>query len=58
MFDTIGGGELLLIAFVAFLLFGPKRLPEIGRSLGKGWREVRKLFSGVRRDIENVTRID
>lgn len=32
---SIGGPELLLILVLAFLLFGPRRLPEIGRSLGR-----------------------
>jgi Tat protein translocase TatB subunit len=39
MFDT---GELLVILLVAFLVFGPKRLPELARTLGKWVVEIRK----------------
>lgn len=49
MFGGIGPMELLLIFLVVLLLFGAKRLPEIGSSLGKGIRE----FKGSFREIEN-----
>ena len=42
----IGMPELLLLGLVALLLFGPKRLPEMGRSLGKGLREFKDSVSG------------
>lgn len=58
MFDNIGGGELLVTVFILFLLFGPKKLPEIGRSLGKAMREFKSAMRGVREDIEKATRID
>jgi len=58
MFDNIGGGELLVTVFILFLLFGPKKLPEIGRSLGKAMREFRSAMRGVRQDIEKATRMD
>ncbi len=45
---SIGAGELLLIFFVALLLFGPGRLPEIGRAFGRAAREFRKAESEVR----------
>lgn len=38
--------ELLLLLVVALLVFGPKRLPEMGRSLGKGLREFKESVSG------------
>jgi sec-independent protein translocase protein TatA len=38
--------ELLLLALVVLLVFGPKRLPEIGRSLGKGMREFKTAITG------------
>jgi sec-independent protein translocase protein TatA len=38
--------EILILLLVALLLFGPKRLPEMGRSLGKGLREFKDSISG------------
>ncbi|HZP72258.1 MAG TPA: twin-arginine translocase TatA/TatE family subunit [Gaiellaceae bacterium] len=42
----IGMPELLLLGIVALVLFGPKRLPEMGRGLGKGMREFKDSISG------------
>jgi sec-independent protein translocase protein TatA len=42
----IGLPELLLLLLVVLLLFGPKRLPEMGRSLGKGMREFKDSVTG------------
>jgi len=42
----IGIAGLVLILVVALLVFGPKRLPEIGRSLGKGMREFKDSITG------------
>lgn len=39
---NIGTPELVIILAIALLLFGPKKLPEIGRSIGQGLRELRK----------------
>jgi sec-independent protein translocase protein TatA len=58
MFDNIGGGELLLVVFIAFLFFGPKKLPEIGKSLGKGMKEFRNAMRGIQRDLEDATKND
>ena len=38
--------EILILLLVALLIFGPKRLPEMGRSLGKGLREFKDSISG------------
>jgi len=43
----IGVPELLLLGLVALLLFGAKRLPEIGRGVGKGMREFKDSVSGI-----------
>ena len=48
MFGNMGYGELLIVGFLILLLFGAKRLPEIGSSLGKGIRE----FKSSVRDVE------
>ena len=42
MFGTLGGPELFLIFVVALIVFGPRKLPEIGKSLGKMMAEFRK----------------
>jgi len=42
----IGIAGLVVILIVALLVFGPKRLPEMGRSLGKGMREFKDSISG------------
>jgi Tat protein translocase TatB subunit len=51
MFD-IGIQELIVIFIVALLVFGPKRLPELGRSLGKGLAELKKAFQDVKDQVE------
>jgi sec-independent protein translocase protein TatA len=47
---NIGTGEIVLLLLVALLLFGAKRLPEIGRSLGKGMREFKDSVTGKEDD--------
>ena len=42
--------ELLVLLLVILLVFGPKRLPEMGRSLGRGMREFKDSISGVTKD--------
>ena len=49
----IGVWEILILLLVALLVFGPKRLPEMGRSLGKGMREFKDSISGNDRDDDN-----
>jgi sec-independent protein translocase protein TatA len=44
--------ELLILALVVLLVFGPKRLPEMGRSLGKGMREFKSAITGKDDDDE------
>ena len=44
-FGSIGAGELLILLLVILLVFGPKRLPEMGRSLGKGMREFKNSIT-------------
>jgi Tat protein translocase TatB subunit len=52
MFD-IGIQELLMVFLVALLVFGPKRLPELGRSLGKFMFEIRKGINEMRSQVES-----
>jgi sec-independent protein translocase protein TatA len=58
MFENIGGTELLVIVFVVFIFFGPKKLPELGKNLGKGIREFKNAMRGIQQDIEKSTKID
>jgi sec-independent protein translocase protein TatA len=50
MIPEVGITGLIVILIVALLVFGPKRLPEIGRSLGKGMREFKDSISGGSND--------
>lgn len=50
MFD-IGIQELIVIFTVALLVFGPKRLPELGKSLGKGLAELKKAIEDVKEQM-------
>jgi TatA/E family protein of Tat protein translocase len=52
MFGSIGPAELILIFIVALLVFGPKKLPEIGRSVGKAIREFKKTSEEIKSRIE------
>lgn len=47
---NIGTGEIILLLLLALLLFGAKRLPEIGRSLGTGMKEFKDSVTGKDRD--------
>ena len=48
----IGATEIVILLIVALLVFGPKRLPEMGRSLGRGMREFKDSIQGKDRDDE------
>jgi sec-independent protein translocase protein TatA len=52
MFENLGFGEILLIAIVMLVFFGPKKLPEMGKSLGKGLSEFRRAMHDIQ---ENIT---
>lgn len=58
MFENIGGSELLVVLFVVFIFFGPKKLPEFGKNLGKGIREFKRTMKGLEDDFRKSTRID
>ncbi|GJM44779.1 MAG: hypothetical protein DHS20C21_16210 [Gemmatimonadota bacterium] len=47
----IGGPELILVFIVVLLVFGPKKIPEIARAMGKGMREFRRLSVEFQREI-------
>ncbi len=52
MFGSIGGPEVLLIFLVALLLFGPRKLPELGRAIGKGLAEFRKAAADLKDSLD------
>jgi sec-independent protein translocase protein TatA len=52
-FNNIGPGELIIVLVIALLVLGPKRLPEVGKSLGRGLREFKDSISGNDRDDED-----
>jgi sec-independent protein translocase protein TatA len=53
MFGTIGGPELVLIMIIGLIVFGPRKLPEIGKSVGKMIQEFRKASNDFKRTIED-----
>lgn len=52
MFGTIGGPELVLILVIALIVFGPRKLPDIGKSVGKMMAEFRRASNDFKRTIE------
>lgn len=52
MFSQIGPMEIILVLVIALLVLGPKRLPEAGRSLGKGLREFKDSVAGAAKDVQ------
>ena len=53
MFGPLGGPELILILVLALIVFGPRRLPEIGKSMGRLLSEFRKASHDFQRTIED-----
>ena len=47
---SVGPTELIIVLVIALLVLGPKRLPEVGRSVGRGMREFKDSLSGVTQD--------
>jgi sec-independent protein translocase protein TatA len=51
---NVGPGELVVVLIIALIVLGPKRLPEVGRSIGNGMREFKDSLNGdARRDDED-----
>ncbi len=59
MFGSIGGPELIVIFVVALLIFGPRKLPELGRAIGKGLAEFRRAANDLRDTLDTeIARAD
>src|SRR5215210_4074785 len=58
MFGSLGVSELLLIFAVVLIVFGPRRIPEIGRTLGKFMGEFRKATDDLKNTIEREVRLE
>ncbi len=52
MFGSLGGPELLLILVVALLVFGPKKIPELSRTIGRGVAEFRRATNDFKATLE------
>jgi sec-independent protein translocase protein TatB len=50
---NIGPGELIIILILALVLLGPKRLPEVARTVGKGMRELRRATEDLKDSVES-----
>lgn len=51
IFFNISGGEILLIVLVVYLVFGPKKIPEFARMIGKGINELRRATNDIKNEI-------
>ena len=49
---NLGFGEIVLILILALVIFGPRRLPEMGRTIGKSLKEFRKATNDLRQELE------
>ena len=58
MFGSLGVPELILIFIVALLVFGPKRLPEIGKTLGKALGEFKRATDDFKTTIEREVQVE
>jgi sec-independent protein translocase protein TatA len=54
MFENVGGGEILLILLVMLIFFGPKKIPELAQSLGKGIRKFNDAKAGIESQVKTA----
>jgi len=58
MFGPIGMPELIVIFVIALIIFGPRKLPELGKSLGKSLAEFKRASSDLRQTLEEEIRVE
>jgi sec-independent protein translocase protein TatA len=58
MFGSIGVPELIIILTIALIVFGPRKLPELGRSLGRSLSEFKRASNELRATLDEEIRIE
>ncbi len=55
LFFSMSGGEILLIVIAIYLVFGPKKIPEFARMVGRGINELRRATDDIKKEIKRET---
>ena len=58
MFGSIGMPELIIIMMIALIIFGPRKLPELGKSLGRSLNEFKKASTDLQNTLEQEIKIE
>jgi sec-independent protein translocase protein TatA len=58
MFGSIGMPELIIIFVIALIIFGPRKLPDLGKSLGKSLAEFKRASNDLKNTLEEEVRLE
>ena len=58
MFGSIGMPELIIIFVIALIIFGPRKLPELGKSLGRSLNEFKRASNELKSTLEDEIRVE